>query len=115
MYSQWESIENMQYNSLKHERHLDKTSIETFEVTVQRSPFKVAGKMGNGGHYILFDSELNENQALYISNGFPYTNIWLDVNGKIFRGLNHYTISDAGCEFIFGIIENEFKRIPEAF
>ena len=115
VYSQWADVVNMQYHSKKYERHLNEDNYAEFDFTVQRSPFKVAGRMAEKGHFILYDPEVSEKEAMYISNGFPFTNLMLDIQGKIFRGLNHYTISDAGCEFILGIIRREFQRIPENF
>ena len=115
VYSKWEVIENMQYHSKKFERHIDQDDRAEFDFTISRHPYKVAGRMAEKGHYILYDPEVSEKEAMYISNGFPFTNLMLDIQGKIFRGLNHYTISDAGCEFIFGIIRREYKRMPESF
>ncbi|MEX2597436.1 MAG: hypothetical protein WEC59_10955 [Salibacteraceae bacterium] len=115
MYSNWDKIKTMQYHSKKFERHLDQENRGEFDFTIRRSPFTVAGIMTDKGHWILYDPAKNKKEALYISNGFPYTNLWLDINGRMFRGLNHYTISDAGCEFIFEIIRREYERIPENF
>ncbi len=115
VYSQWAGVSNMQYHSKKYERHLKDDDYAEFDFTVQRSPFKVAGRMSEKGHFILYDPIVSEKEAMYISNGFPFTNLMLDIQGKIFRGLNHYTISDAGCEFILGIIRREYQRLPENF
>jgi hypothetical protein len=115
IYSKWDNVQNMQYHSKKFERHLDQDNHAEFDFTVQRKPFKVAGRMAEKGHYILYDPEVSAKEAMYISNGFPFTNLTLDIQGKLFRGMNHYTISDAGCEFILGIIRKEYERIPENF
>ncbi len=115
IYSQWADVDNMQYHSKKFERHLSEENRAEFDFTIQRSPYKVAGRMADKGHYILFDPAVSEDQAMYISNGFPYTNLSLDIHGKLFRGLNHYTINDAGAEFIYGIIRREYERLPENF
>lgn len=115
IYARWEKITNMRYHSHKTERQGNETDDAHFDFTIQRKPFKVAGRMQEKGHWILYDPAKSSNEALYISNGFPYTNLTLDVNGKVFRGMNHYTISDAGCEFVFEIIRREYERIPENF
>lgn len=106
---------NMSYHSYKNERKMDVYESAEFDFVVQRKPFKVAGVMTEKGHRLLYDPLQNKTEALYISNGFPYTNLWLDIHGKVFRGLNHYTISNAGCEYIFGIIRNEYRKMPEKF
>jgi len=115
VYSRWDEITSMQYHSHKVERHFDETVSGDLDFTIQRDPFKVAARMTDKGHWILFDPSMSQTDALYISNGFPYTNLMLDVNGKVFRGPNHYTISDAGCEFVFEIIRREYERIPDEF
>lgn len=115
VYKKWDVINNMSYHSKKTERKIDEYEIAEFDFLVQRKPFKVAGLMTDKGHRLLYDPVINPSEALYISSGFPYTNLWLDIHGKVFRGLNHYTISNAGCEFIFGIIRNEYNRMPEDF
>lgn len=115
MYGKWATVKNLQYSSNKIERHGEEVITDGFDFTVQRSPFKVAGRMVEKGHYILYDKAANPNQAHYISNGFPFTNLTLDIQGKMFRGMNHYTISDAGCEFIFGIIRKQYELMPESF
>ncbi|MCO4806866.1 MAG: LysM peptidoglycan-binding domain-containing protein [Flavobacteriales bacterium] len=115
IYSKWGAVNNMSYHSNKNERKMDVYERAEFDFVVQRKPFKVAGVMTEKRHRLLYDSELNPMEALYIPSGFPYTNLWLDVHGKVFRGLNHYTISNAGCEFIFGIIRDQYRKIPEDF
>jgi hypothetical protein len=115
IYAGWAEVGNMSYHSFKNERKIDVYEQAEFDFVVQRSPYKVAGLMTEKGHRLLYDPLQNRNDALYISNGFPYTNLWLDINGKIFRGLNHYTISNAGCEYIFGIIQNEYRKMPDKF
>jgi outer membrane lipoprotein-sorting protein len=115
MYAQWAKVKTMRYHSVKYERTPDGVDEAAFDFVVQRKPFKVAGRMMEKGHYILYDPAVSATQATYISNGFPYTNLMLDVHGKVFRGTNHYTISDAGCEFIFGIMKGQFKKIPQHF
>jgi hypothetical protein len=115
IYKQWAEVQNMSYHSYKNERKIEVYEEANFDFVVQRKPFKVAGVMTEKRHRLLFDPLQNKTEALYIPNGFPYTNIWLDVHGKVFRGLNHYTISNAGCEFIFGIIRDQYERIPEDF
>lgn len=94
---------------------MDEVDRASFLFTVQRTPLKIAGIMKDKGHKILYLPNQNQTEALYIPNGFPYTNIWLDIHGRIFRGMNHYTISNAGCEFIYGIIRNEYLKMPENF
>ncbi len=115
IYAQWDEVENMSYHSHKIERQMDETTEGEFDFIVQRKPYKVAGVMTGKGHRLLYDPTQRKDEALYISKGFPYTNMWLDIHGKIFRGMNHYTISNAGCEFIFGIIRNEYHRMPDRF
>lgn len=115
IYARWDEITNMRYHSHKTERHQEATDDAHFDFTIQRKPFKVAGRMAEKGHWILYDPAISKKEALYISNGFPYTNLMLDVNGRVFRGMNHYTISDAGCEFVFEIIRREYERIPDNF
>jgi outer membrane lipoprotein-sorting protein len=115
IYGSWDNIRNMQYKSEKTERHKTTTVQAEMDFTIQRSPFKVAGRMADKGHWVLYDPKVSIDHALLISNGFPYTNLNLDINGSIFRGLNHYTISDAGCEFVFEIIRREYERIPDNF
>lgn len=105
----------MSYHSYKKERKLNVYETAEFDFVVQRNPYKVAGLMTGKGHRLLYDPLQNKREALYISNGFPYTNLWLDIHGKLFRGLNHYTISNAGCEYIFGIIRNEYLKMPDKF
>ncbi|MEQ9188523.1 MAG: hypothetical protein RLP15_12370 [Cryomorphaceae bacterium] len=114
-YDQWEKTSIVQYSSAKVERHLNKTQTASFDFTIQREPFKVAGRMRDKGHFILYDTEASTTQAWYISNGFPFTNLSLDINGKMFRGLNHYTISDAGCNFIFSIIREQYMMLEDKF
>ncbi|GAB5538505.1 MAG: hypothetical protein Salg2KO_06080 [Salibacteraceae bacterium] len=115
IYQKWDEVENMKYDSYKVERKMNKMESAGFEFMVQRDPFKVAGIMEGKGHRLLYDPQQNQTEALYISKGFPFTNVWLDIHGKVFRGLNHYTISNAGCEFIFGIIRNEYNKMPDNF
>jgi len=115
MYSQWAKTNVVQYTSAKEERQDGEMVKASFDFTIQREPFKVAGRMSDKGHYILYDTEESTKDAWYISNGFPFTNLSLDVNGKVFRGLNHYTISDAGCNFIFGIIRDQYNVIGDKF
>ncbi|MEZ4721544.1 MAG: hypothetical protein R2813_06655 [Flavobacteriales bacterium] len=115
VYAKWATVENMEYHSYKKERKMGMYEEAEFDFIVQRSPYKVAGVMTEKRHRLLYNPLQSKNEALYIPSGFPYTNLWLDINGKTFRGLNHYTISNAGCEFIFGIIRNEYHRIPETF
>jgi hypothetical protein len=115
VYGQWDKVNNMSYHSAKTERKMGVMESAEFDFVIQRSPFKVAGVMAEKKHRILYDPAQNEKEALYIPNGFPFTNLWLDINGHLFRGLNHYTISNAGCNFIFGIIRNEFIKMPEKF
>jgi hypothetical protein len=115
VYSQWASVDNMEYLSVKNERKMDEYETAEFEFTVQRKPYKVAGLMIGKGHRLLYDPSLKRDEALYIPSGFPFTNVWLDIHGKVFRGLNHYTISNAGGEFIFGIIKNEYEKMRENF
>lgn len=115
IYEKWAKVRNMNYHSYKNERKLDVYEEAEFDFTVQRSPFRVAGVMTEKRHRLLYNANKRNNEALYIPSGFPYTNLWLDINGKTFRGLNHYTISNAGCEFIFGIIRTEYKKIPDQF
>jgi LysM repeat protein len=115
IYKKWAEVKNMSYHSYKNERKLDVYEEANFDFVVQRNPFKVAGVMTEKRHRLLYDPSQNKNEALYIPSGFPYTNIWLEVHGKVFRGLNHYTISNAGCEFIFGIIRDQYERIPADF
>lgn len=115
IYDSWAKVDNMSYHSFKNERKLDKYESAEFDFVVQRSPFKVAGVMTEKRHRLLYDPSQNEEEALYISHGFPYTNLWLNINGSTFRGMNHYTISNAGCEFIFGIIRNEYGKMRDKF
>ncbi|NQV51943.1 MAG: hypothetical protein HQ500_02105 [Flavobacteriales bacterium] len=114
-YAQWEKMKNVQYRSAKVERQDGEMVTASFDFTIQPSPFKAAGRMHDKGHYILYDTEQSSEEAWYISNGFPFTNLSLDINGKIFRGLNHYTISDAGCNFIFSIIRDQYELMGEKF
>jgi hypothetical protein len=115
VYGQWDKVDNMSYRSTKTERKLGEYEKASFDFVIQRSPFKVAGLMVDKGHRILYDPNLKAQEGLYIPNGFPFTNLWLDIDGNLFRGLNHYTISNAGCNFIFGIIRNEYKKMPDKF
>jgi len=115
IFEQWDSVQNMSYHSEKVERKIGVNESAGFDFVVQRSPYKVAGQMSEKGHRLLYDPEISKTEALYISSGFPFTNVMLDVNGKIFRGLNHYTISDAGCEFMFNILKSQYELSPEEF
>ncbi len=114
-YAQWGKMKNVRYRSSKIERQDGEMVTASFDFTIQPTPFKAAGRMRDKGHYILYDTEQSTEEAIYISNGFPFTNLSLDIHGKVFRGLNHYTISDAGCNFIFGIIRDQYEIIGEKF
>lgn len=113
----WSQTTALRYVSEKKERSFGKYTTSSFRFTVQREPFKVAGKIEDNGktHYVLYDSEISRKEVLYIPDGFPFTNLWLDVNGSTFRGDNHYTVSDAGSKFIFDILEREFELPKNVF
>lgn len=115
IYKQWDLVDNMSYHSFKYERKLDIYESADLDFVIQRNPFKAAGKITEAGHRILYDPAIRKGEALYIPKGFPYTNLWLDIHGSLFRGLNHYTISNAGCNFIFGIIRNEYSKMKDNF
>lgn len=115
IYKQWDLVDNMSYHSFKHERKLDIYESADMDFVIQRNPFKAAGQITGPGHRILFDTTIRNREALYIPNGFPYTNLWLDIHGSLFRGLNHYTVSNAGCNFIFGIIRSEYGKMKDNF
>lgn len=87
------------------------------EFIVQRSPYKTVAKLKDEGDhdYVLYDSERSRTQALYVPDGFPYTNLWLDIDGSTFRGTNHYTVTGAGFEFIFDILQRELALHPQSF
>ena len=84
IYTGWDKVVNMSYHSYKNERKMDVYESAEFDFVVQRKPFKVAGVMTEKGHRLLYDPLQNKTEALYISNGFPYTNLWLDIHGKSF-------------------------------
>jgi len=64
VYSQWASVDNMEYLSVKNERKMDEYETAEFEFTVQRKPYKVAGLMIGKGHRLLYDPSLKRDEAL---------------------------------------------------
>ena len=63
MYSKWAGVKTMSYHSKKYERHLNEDSRVEFDFMIERSPFKVAGKMSDKGHYILYDPQVSKTES----------------------------------------------------
>lgn len=117
MKNRWEQVENVSYLSVKDERSYGKMNHSEVEFRVKKTPYKAVLRLNNDGDrpYVLYDTEKSVTKALYIPDGFPYKNLWLDIHGDVFRGDNHYTVTNGGFEFIFDILERELSRNPEYF
>jgi len=117
MLARWNLVDNISYLSLKDERSFGEVIHTEIAFNVQKQPYKALLRLNEDGehNYVLYDSERSRSQALYIPDGFPYKNLWLDIHGSLFRGSNHYTVTDAGFESIFKLLKRQFVRDPGIF
>lgn len=115
MEENYKSIKTLKYTTTKRERVDDELVKKAIKFTVQCSPLKAALEMNDDGdkNFVLYDTEKDPESVLYIPDGFPYTNLNLDIENKWVRGDNHYSITNSGFDFIIGIIRSQYEKLDD--
>lgn len=115
MEEMWSEIKLLSYRTVKTERVGDELVTKDMFFVVQSEPFKVALELEDDGDrdFVLYDPLINPMEVLFIPDGFPYKNLRLNIQSNWVRGDNHYSITNAGFEFIIQLIRDQYEALTE--
>ena len=70
-----------------------------------KQPLRIYAKVLETGQEILYDKSRSTNTALVNPNGFPFTNLNLDIDGSLLRKDQHHNCTDFGFEKVMDLIK----------
>lgn len=115
MEQRWDNLKTLKYKTSKTERLDDEYISKNMSFTVNCRPLQVVLELekDDDRDFVLYDSEADPEHVLYIPDGFPYKNLRLGLNSNWVRGDNHYSITNAGFEFIIWLIKSQYALLQD--
>jgi outer membrane lipoprotein-sorting protein len=112
MFKQAKEIKTLSFTMKKTERFNDAFICQIAQIKFCKNPFQVylRQKSPKDGLEVLYNAELNTNEALINPNGFPWINLGFDPLGKTMRENQHHTLFESGFDYVSDILSHLINK-----